>query len=65
MNKEIINLKPIGSMISHSELTETNYHVIKFYNRVEKTRTGLIHRGFEAVDKHKLGDCKFCAVEED
>lgn len=65
MNKEIINLKPIGSMITHSELTDTNYHVLKFYSRVERTSNGWIHRGYEATNKHKLGECKFCAVEDD
>ncbi len=61
---EIINLKPIGSMISHSILTDTNYHVTKFYSRVEKHDKGWIHKGYEAVDKHILGHCKFCAIEE-
>ena len=61
---KIINLKPKGSMITHSDLTNTNYHVTKFYSRVEQTPNGWIHRGYEATEKHKLGECKFCKIME-
>ena len=64
---EIFNLKPKGSMISKSELTGTTYHVIKFYTRVKPVRNargnkqiGLEFIGYEASDKHPLGDCKYC-----
>lgn len=63
MNDEIINLKPKGSMISHSELTNTNWHVTKFYTRVQRYENGWIPKGYEATEKHKLGECKFCAIE--
>ncbi len=65
MTEEIINLKPKGSMISNSLLTNTNYHVTKFYSRVQKTSNGWIHKGYEATEKHKLGECKYCAIEDD
>lgn len=64
MSEEIINLKPIGSMISSSPMTNTNYHVTKFYSRVQRYEKGWVHKGYEAVDKHPLGECKFCAMEE-
>ena len=64
MSEEIINLKPKGSMISNSPLTNTNYHVTKFYTRVQRSGTSWIMKGYEATEKHKLGECKYCAVEE-
>ena len=64
MKKEIIKLKPKGSMISHSDLTNTNYHVIKFYSRVYKKGNSWVHIGFEATDQHKLGECQFCEIKE-
>ena len=64
MSEEIINLKPIGSMLTISTLTKTVYHVTKFYSRVKRYEKGWIHMGYEAIDKHKSGECKFCAIEE-
>ena len=61
----IINLKPKGSMITRSELTDTNYHVTKFYSRVRREGKGWTHMGFEATDKHLLGHCKYCEIDEE
>ena len=65
MTEEIINLKPKGSMFSHSGLTNTNWHVLKFYSRVQRHEKGWVDKGYEATEKHKLGECKFCAIEDD
>lgn len=62
---DIINLKPIGSMLTISPLTKTVYHVTKFYSRVKRYEKGWVHMGYEAVDKHIVGECKFCAIEEE
>lgn len=60
---KIINLKPKGSMISQSELNNTNYHVITFYSRVRQVGNSWEFMGYEAVEKHKLGYCKHCEIK--
>lgn len=60
----IINLKPKGSMISQGELTGTNYHVTKFYSRVRQEGNSWKFMGFEATEKHILGHCKYCEIDE-
>lgn len=62
---EPFQLKPIGSMISSSEMTGENYHVTKFYSRVKPLmenghQIGLTFIGYESVEKHLLGECKHC-----
>lgn len=60
----IINLKPKGSMISTSGLTDTPYHVIKFYTRVMQEGKFWKFVGYEATEKHPLGHCKYCEIDE-
>lgn len=62
---EVINLKPKGSMISHSPMTNTNYHVTKFYTRVKQEGNTWKFMGYEAAEKHILGQCKYCEIEDD
>ncbi len=57
---EIFNLKPKGSLISCSTLTDTAYHVIKFYTRVKREGDIWEFVGYEATEKHKLGECRHC-----
>lgn len=57
---EPFQLKPIGSMFMRSELTDTTYHVTKFYSRVRREGKGFVFIGHEAVEKHPLGECKHC-----
>ncbi len=60
----VINLKPKGSMISQSILTDTNFHVIQFYTRVMKEGNSWKFMGYEATDQHPLGHCKYCEINE-
>lgn len=61
---KIINLKPKGSIISRSELSETPFHIIKFYTRIKQEENNWIVVGYEATEKHVLGHCKYCEIEE-